>query len=138
MVDLCLCCVMNYVLGDEWFEQTKNAQETCNSQHIWDSQKAVVSSKTILELFCGGDVEIEEKRRETENKHLPPTHRDAIYLRKKQVVLRSSVFVPEVRVRVTSPPRRGEAPASDAIITIIDINIAHAFCYYNRRRSVST
>jgi hypothetical protein len=87
MVDLCLCCVMNYVLGDEWFEQTKNAQETCNSQHIWDSQKAVVSSKTILELFCGGDVEIEEKRRETENKHLPPTHRDAIYLRKKQVVL---------------------------------------------------
>jgi hypothetical protein len=26
--------------------------------------------------------------------------------------------------------RRGEAPASDAIITIIDINIAHAFRYY--------
>ena len=21
-----LCCVMNYVLGDEWFEQTQNAQ----------------------------------------------------------------------------------------------------------------
>ena len=35
--------------------------------------KDLVLSKTILELYWGGDVEIKEKRREMGNKHLPPT-----------------------------------------------------------------
>ena len=56
----------------------------CATPHIWDCQKVLVSSKTILELYWGGDVEIKEKQREMGNKLL---HRDAIYLRKKQVLL---------------------------------------------------
>jgi hypothetical protein len=49
-------------------------------------QKALVSSKTILALYRGRDVEIKEKRRQMGNK-LYPLRRNAIYLRKKQVVL---------------------------------------------------
>ena len=41
--------------------------------HIFVIAKKLVSSKTILELYFGGDVEIKEKRREMGNKHLPPT-----------------------------------------------------------------
>ena len=73
MVDLCLCCVKDYVLGDECCEQTQYAHLMRNSPHIWDRQKAIVLSKMIFELYWGGDIEIKEKRREMGNKHLPPT-----------------------------------------------------------------
>jgi hypothetical protein len=41
--------------------------------HIFVIAKKLASSKTILELYYGGGVEIKEKRREMGNKHLPPT-----------------------------------------------------------------
>jgi len=42
-------------------------------RHSGYRQKALVSSKMILELYWGGDVETTEKRREMGNKHLSPT-----------------------------------------------------------------
>ena len=42
-------------------------------QHSGYCQKALVSSKMILELYQGGDVEIKEKLRQMGNKHLSPT-----------------------------------------------------------------
>jgi len=44
-------------------------------------QKALVSSKTILALYRGRDIEMKEKR------SISPLRRNAIYLSKKQVVL---------------------------------------------------
>jgi hypothetical protein len=54
-------------------EQTQNAQFIRISPHIWDRQKALVSSKTIIELYWDGEVEIKEKQREMGIKYLPPT-----------------------------------------------------------------
>jgi hypothetical protein len=41
--------------------------------HSGYRQKALVSSKMILVLYRGRDVEIKEKRRQMGNKHLSPT-----------------------------------------------------------------
>ena len=60
-------------------------------RHSGYRQKALVSSKMILELYWGGDVETTEKRREMGNKHLSPTYE--CYLSKKKA---SGAYAPLV------------------------------------------
>ena len=62
-------------------------------QHSGYCQKALVSSKTILELYWGEDVEIKRNKEKWET-NICPLRRNANYLRKKSGAYAPLVLMP--------------------------------------------